>query len=195
MIVAQLWDGMAGDGGQLSLLSGLLLDLLDGLSTFHRSLPLWALVGLHVLIVHSEGLVNLGTKRRLIFNTRTMLAFTSMERERGDLQANKFRIIHFQKHTGDLSRKFWLHNLNLGEQCLAKKLLLLGWRSGSKLSLESTCALLGCAGNGRLSSLGSAAGTLRWEAASLARSAGHSTPSVVLLPISLRGHAWTRHTL
>lgn len=76
MVVAHLWDGRTGDGGQLSLLSSLLLGLLGGLSTFSRSLPLWAFVGLHVLIVNSEGLVNLGTKRGFILNTGTVLAFT-----------------------------------------------------------------------------------------------------------------------
>jgi hypothetical protein len=79
MVVAQVWDGMARDCGQLSLLSSLLLGLLGSLSTFCRRLPIRALVGLHVLIVYSEGLVNLGTKRRLILNTMTLLAFSSIE--------------------------------------------------------------------------------------------------------------------
>lgn len=81
MVVAQLWDGGKGDGGHLSLLSGLLLGLLGGLPTFGRSLPIWAFVGLHVFIVNSEGFVNLSTKRRLILNTRAVLAFTYLMRE------------------------------------------------------------------------------------------------------------------
>lgn len=97
MVAAQLWDGMAGDDGQLSLLCGLLLGLLGGLSTFRRSLPIRALVGLHVLIVHSEGLVNLGTKRRLILDTKTTLAFTSMERERRRLTGQQVPHYPFPK--------------------------------------------------------------------------------------------------
>jgi hypothetical protein len=72
MVVVRLSIRITGEDRQLSLLSSLLV-VFGGLCTLCRSLALGRFVGLHVLIINCERLVNLSTKSRLILDPSVLL--------------------------------------------------------------------------------------------------------------------------
>ncbi|CAF3461033.1 unnamed protein product [Fusarium graminearum] len=101
---------LVGDGLGLGLL------LLLGLTTFGG-------LSLDVLVVDSEGLVDLGLESRFVLNAI--------------IHVDKLGVFHLQKHTSDLAGKVGVDGLDLGEDQLTQNLLLLRGRGGSKLLLET----------------------------------------------------------
>jgi hypothetical protein len=79
---------------------------------------------LHVVIVHSEGLIDLAAKSSIVVNTVAMLAKSKMIYDT-NLQRHKLRVVHLKQHTSDLARKLRLDLLDLGINGLTKHLLLL----------------------------------------------------------------------
>ena len=82
---------------------------LDTVSGWLGAIIITALA-LDVLIVHSERLLDLGTQSIVVRD-----------------EIDKLRVIHLQKHTGDLACKLGLLLVDLGVQSLTKHLLLLLW--------------------------------------------------------------------
>ncbi len=125
---------IASESGQSSLLFCFfdLLGLLGGLAAFTFTLA--ALV-LDVLIIDIKGLINLGTQSSIVLNAKKKISVKLVILENMYLQVNELGVIHLQKHASDFACQVCLHDLDLGEQSLSKKLFLLVRRDASKLSL------------------------------------------------------------
>jgi hypothetical protein len=88
--------GLSKESGHLSLLLSLLvlLGLLGSFSALRRGLGIRALVGLHIFVVNSKGLINLSTKSSLVLNTIKKLVAIIVGVMGKYSQADKLRIIH-----------------------------------------------------------------------------------------------------
>ncbi|GKT65979.1 hypothetical protein ColTof4_03266 [Colletotrichum tofieldiae] len=99
----------------------------DGLSLgLLLLLALLATLGLDVLLVDTEGLVDLGLESGLLLDA-----------------VNKLSVVHLEEHTSDLAGELGLDGLDLGEDDLTEDLLLLAGvaTGGSELLLDEAAAV------------------------------------------------------